>query len=64
MMMFPDVQQKAQEQLDRVVGSDRLPTFEDSEELPYITAVTRYTFHPFSVQLIYELIDFDSLVKS
>lgn len=36
MMVFPDVQQKAQEEIDRVVGSDRLPVMEDSDSLPYI----------------------------
>lgn len=41
MMLFPNVQQKAQEQLDRVVGCERLPTFADIEELPYITAIIR-----------------------
>jgi cytochrome P450 len=35
MVLFPAVQQKAQEELDRVVG-DRLPTIEDMPNLPYI----------------------------
>ncbi|GJN91185.1 hypothetical protein Rhopal_004203-T1 [Rhodotorula paludigena] len=34
---------KAQAELDRVVGSDRLPTFEDFEDLPYIRAVVNET---------------------
>lgn len=34
---------KAQAELDRVVGSDRLPTFEDLEELPYVRAVVNET---------------------
>jgi len=36
MILFPDVLQKAQAELDAVVGPDRLPTIEDFETLPYI----------------------------
>ncbi|GAA6032480.1 hypothetical protein JCM8097_004781 [Rhodosporidiobolus ruineniae] len=34
---------KAQAELDRVVGPDRLPTFDDFEDLPYIRAVVNET---------------------
>lgn len=37
----PHVQRKAQEELDLVVGLDRLPIHEDRESLPYIEAVYR-----------------------
>lgn len=37
--MFPDVQGKAKAELDAVVGSERLPTFEDREKLPYVNAL-------------------------
>ncbi|KAH6685762.1 cytochrome P450 [Plectosphaerella plurivora] len=39
MCAFPDVQRKAQEELDRVVGRDRYPDWSDEESLPYIRAV-------------------------
>ena len=39
MVLFPDVQSKAQEELDRVVGPGRLPTFDDRDHLPYLAAV-------------------------
>lgn len=41
MSMFPDVQRKAQEEIDRVVGADasRLPTFGDRDRLPYVNRV-------------------------
>ncbi|KAK8136064.1 hypothetical protein PG984_004004 [Apiospora sp. TS-2023a] len=35
---------RAQEELDRVVGRDRLPAFEDMEELKYVRAVASETF--------------------
>lgn len=43
MVMFPDVQQKAQEEIDRVVGTDRLPSFEDRDQLPYINGLVKET---------------------
>lgn len=41
MAMYPDVQTKAQAELDRVVGRTRLPDFDDRESLPYINAVVK-----------------------
>jgi len=35
------VQRKAQEEIDRVVGTDRLPTFEDRDNLPYVNALVK-----------------------
>lgn len=34
---------KAQAELDRVVGSDRLPSFEDLPSLPYVRAIVSET---------------------
>lgn len=39
MVIYPDVQLKAQAEIDRVVGRNRLPTFEDKDALPYVFAV-------------------------
>ncbi|OCH95809.1 cytochrome P450 [Obba rivulosa] len=36
MLVHPEVLTKAQEEIDRVIGKDRLPTFEDRDSLPYI----------------------------
>jgi len=36
--LFPQVQRRAQEELDVVVGRDRLPAFDDRPRLPYIEA--------------------------
>ena len=41
MLLWPDKQRKAQEEIDRVVGNDRLPDFNDRERLPYIEAVLK-----------------------
>lgn len=39
MTMHPSVQRRAQEELDGIVGSDRLPDHEDLAFLPYVQAV-------------------------
>ena len=43
MTVFPDVQVKAREEIDRVVGAGRLPGFQDRDSLPYVEAVVKET---------------------
>ncbi|KAJ8520800.1 hypothetical protein ONZ45_g2406 [Pleurotus djamor] len=47
-VLNPEVQKKGQEEIDRVVGSDRLPTFDDYDALPYTHAVVQEVlrWHP------------------
>ena len=40
-MLHPECQRKAQAELERVIGKGRLPTLEDRDQLPYITAIFR-----------------------
>lgn len=44
MVLCPDVQRKAHDELDHVVGRDRLPTFADRDSLPYIEAIIREVY--------------------
>jgi cytochrome P450 len=48
MVLNPEVQKRAQEELDTVIGHGRLPTMDDRSRLPYMDAllleVLRY--HP------------------
>jgi cytochrome P450 len=48
MVLHPEVQAKAQADIDRVVGKDRLPDFDDRPGLPYLDAILRETlrWHP------------------
>lgn len=50
MGMFPEVQRRAQEEIDREIGQNRLPTISDRAKLPYIEAVLLETlrWHPIS----------------
>ncbi|QRV86899.1 cytochrome P450 family protein [Ceratobasidium sp. AG-Ba] len=41
MTLYPDVQARAQAEIDRVVGRDRLPEMEDRDSLPYIGCVLK-----------------------
>ncbi|KAF2277562.1 cytochrome P450 [Westerdykella ornata] len=41
MVLFPEAQKKAQEELDRVIGSDRMPNWEDEKDLPYVRSLIK-----------------------
>ena len=46
--LHPEVQRKAQEEIDRVIGSCRLPGVADRPNLPYVDAVVKEAlrWHP------------------
>jgi cytochrome P450 len=44
MTLYPEAQEKARAEIDAVVGSDRLPTFEDRPNLPYVDALVKEVF--------------------
>ena len=44
MVMFPAVQQKAQEEIDRVMAGTRLPNLEDRKRLSYVDALVKEVF--------------------
>ena len=48
MALYPTIQRRAQDELDCVVGLDRLPTPADREHLPYINALMKeiLRWHP------------------
>ncbi|KAH9019123.1 cytochrome P450 [Lactarius pseudohatsudake] len=48
MILYPEVQRKAQAEIDRVVGNSRLPDFSDQDALPYVQAVLKEVsrWHP------------------
>jgi cytochrome P450 len=41
LVLFPQVQRRAQAELDAVIGRDRLPTFDDRPRLTYIEALCK-----------------------
>ena len=41
MTLHPEVQAKAQAEIDRVIDGERLPEFGDEDSLPYVTAVMK-----------------------
>lgn len=41
MTLYPDVQRRAQAEIDEVVGHHRLPKFSDRVRLPYVGAIVK-----------------------
>jgi cytochrome P450 len=39
MVLYPQVQAEGQAEIDRVIGSDRLPEMSDRDQLPYVNAI-------------------------
>jgi cytochrome P450 len=39
MTNYPEVQRRAQKEIDRVIGNNRFPTLSDRGKLPYISAL-------------------------
>jgi len=64
MARHPDVQRKAQSEIDSVVGFDRLPNFKDYDRLPYVTQVIAeiLRFNPI-VPLIPHSLDEDDIYQ-
>ena len=63
MTLYPDVQKKAQAELDAVVGTSRLPDFYDRPLLPYINAVVKEISRwnlaaPFGKAFLFSLLPF------
>lgn len=48
MALYPEVQRKARDEIDRVIGPGRLPTIADRGRLPYVDAIGKEIFrwHP------------------
>ncbi|KAI0761422.1 cytochrome P450 [Irpex lacteus] len=44
MTLYPEVQKRAQAEIDLVVGNDRFPTFDDRPQLPYVEAIVKEIF--------------------
>ncbi|KAM5383743.1 hypothetical protein ACJZ2D_001732 [Fusarium nematophilum] len=43
MMLYPDIQARAQQEIDRVVGSGRMPGWDDWDKLPYMRCIMKET---------------------
>jgi cytochrome P450 len=41
LVAFPEVQTKAQDEIDRVVGRGRVPALDDLKDLPYVQAIVK-----------------------
>ena len=41
MALYPNIQRRAQQEIDQVIGNDRLPTWDDQPNLPYVSALIK-----------------------
>ena len=41
MASYPEVQKRAQDELDLAIGPGRLPTMDDKQSLPYVSAILK-----------------------
>lgn len=41
MILHPEVARTAQQEIDTVIGRDRLPNFEDRPSLPYVDCIVK-----------------------
>ena len=53
MLLFPDAQKRAQQELDRVIGRDRLPNIADHDSLPYMAALVKELLRYTSIYYMY-----------
>ena len=44
MVLYPDALRKAQEEIDRVIGTSRLPDFSDRAQLPYLECMLKEVY--------------------
>ncbi|PPQ95430.1 hypothetical protein CVT26_008451 [Gymnopilus dilepis] len=44
MVLYPEAQAEAQDEIDRVIGPDRLPEFQDRTSLPYLECLVQETY--------------------
>lgn len=65
MTVHPEVQRNAQEEIDRVVGTGRLPAFSDRDSLPYAEAVLKEAFrmHPIAPMCLPHVTTADDFVE-
>jgi len=40
-LLRPDIQKRAQQELDAVIGRERLPIFDDRPRLPFVDAICK-----------------------
>ena len=56
MILHPMAAKTAQEEIDRVIGCDRLPDFDDREALPFVDCIIKETLRCVLESISYGLI--------
>ncbi|KAI0076600.1 cytochrome P450 [Panus rudis PR-1116 ss-1] len=63
MTLNPEIQRKAQKEIDKVVGTDRLPDYTDISSLPYVDAIVNESlrWHPVLPLAVYHRLQEDDV---
>lgn len=64
MLQHPEVQERAQAEIDTVIGTNRLPNFDDRPNLPYVEAILMETLRMYAVAPLGEYFDNDGCINS
>lgn len=64
MLLYPDIQKKAQEELKNVVGMNAFPSFDDRKNLPYIEALLKEVlrWHPVAPMGVPHMLKEDDII--
>lgn len=52
LMLHPEVQKKAHEEIDRVLGNDKFPTLADRTQMPYMQAIVLEALRVFAAHTL------------
>ncbi|KAI0076598.1 cytochrome P450 [Panus rudis PR-1116 ss-1] len=63
MTLNPEIQKKAQKEIDKVLGTDRLPDYSDIDSLPYVDAIVNESlrWHPVLPLAVYHRLQEDDV---
>lgn len=63
MLQHPEVQERARAEIDAVVGTNRLPNFNDRPNLPYVEAILMETLRKYAVAPLGEYFNDDACIN-
>jgi cytochrome P450 len=52
LLLYPEAQTKGQAEVDKVIGSDRMPTLDDMDQLPFVRACVKETLRWFPTAVL------------
>lgn len=63
MLQHPEVQKRAHAEIDAVIGTNRLPDFDDRPSLPYVEAILMETLRMYPIAPLGEYLDYETCIN-